>query len=512
MYTHKNLFLATLILLAFVSCDKSVDVTQVDPYAPIKQNENGGTWKTFLIADPSQIFVALPKLETDASYKAELDSLKKIVLPAVNSSQKASINYWGAGFVYRWNEIARELAAKYNLPPVAKADGTYPVPDPNNPLAEPKFPFANPPYASRAFAYLSIAQYDALVAAWYYKFKYNRKPIHVSDPSVVQGLPQNSLPSYPSEGAVVSSTSYVVLLSMFPGETEYLNTKLAEALNVPLWAGINVKSDIEAGAKLGKAVADVALAKSKTDGMGNANNQAVTAGFIAAAKARGVTKQWESLEVPVRPPLLPNYGAVKTWTFDKATLEKIRPKTPFLVGSPEWEKDLAELKAIDKSQTREQSRIAAYWADGPGTYTPPGHWNRLATDLCLKAKLSEISTARVLAYLNTGVMDAGIACWEAKYYYYAPRPQQFGLKTSVGLPNFPSYTSGHSTFSSAAATILGYMFPSASSELTAKALEASNSRIYGLIHFRVDAEMGLDHGKKIGELVIQRAKSDGFEL
>lgn len=64
----------------------------------------------------------------------------------------------------------------------------------------------------------------------------------------------------------------------------------------------------------------------------------------------------------------------------------------------------------------------------------------------------------------------------------------------------------------AAATILGFMFPSVRSKLTAKALEASNSRVYGLIHFRVDAEMGLDHGKKIGELVIQRAKSNGFEL
>jgi hypothetical protein len=299
---------------------------------------------------------------------------------------------------------------------------------------------------------------------------------------------------------------------MFPGETEFLKAKLTEALNVPLWAGMHVKSDIEAGAKLGKAVADLAIAKSKTDGMGKANDQTLTAGFKAAALSRGITKQWESLEVPVRPPLLPNYGAVKTWSFDKTTLENIRPKMPFVAGTAAWDKDMAELKAIDKSQTREQARIANYWADGPGTYTPPGHWNRIATDLCLASKFSEIAIARVLAYLNTGVMDAGIACWEAKYYYYAPRPQQFGLKTSVGLPNFPSYTSGHSTFSSAASTILSYIFPSASADLNAKALEASNSRIYGLIHFRVDAEMGLAHGKKIGELVIQKAKNDGFSF
>jgi hypothetical protein len=109
-------------------------------------------------------------------------------------------------------------------------------------------------------------------------------------------------------------------------------------------------------------------------------------------------------------------------------------------------------------------------------------------------------------------MDAGIACWDTKYYYYTPRPQQFGLKTSVGLPNFPSYTSGHSTFSSAAATVLGFIFPEKAKEFEKYALEASNSRIFGLIHFRIDCELGLDHGKKIGEYAIERGKSDGSGL
>jgi hypothetical protein len=495
-----------------ISCDKTISEAEMSPLSPTSLNENGGNWKTFLLANPSQISIKIPNLETDESYLNELDSLKNIVLPNVLSSQRASIDYWGAGYVFRWNEIARDLAAKYNLPPVANPDGTYPVPDPKNPLAEPKFPFANPPYAARAFAYLSVAQYDALVAAWYFKFKYNRKPIKVSLPGIIQSLPSSNLPSYPSEAAVISGASFNVLLSMFPGETEFLQSKFTEALSVPLWAGIQVRSDVFEGAKLGKAIADIVLSRSKTDGMSNANNQSLTAGFISDAKSRGVVKIWESLEVPIRPPLLPNYGAVKTWTFDRETLVKLRPKMPYLVGSPEWEKDMDELKAINKSQTREQARIATYWSDGPGTYTPPGHWNRIAMDLCLQKKLSEIATARVMAFLNTCVMDAGIACWDTKYFYYAPRPQQFGLKTTVGLPNFPTYTSGHSTFSSAAATILSFIFPDNTESLTAKALEASNSRVYGLIHFRVDAEMGLEHGKKIGDLVIQKAKNESFEL
>jgi membrane-associated phospholipid phosphatase len=325
-------------------------------------------------------------------------------------------------------------------------------------------------------------------------------------------LPASGLPSYPSEDAVVAAASYTILIAMFPGEVPYLDSKLAEAKNARYYAGMNVESDVLAGDALGKAVGAKVMAKAKTDGMGAANNQTLTAGFIAAAKERGIKDTWVSQESPARPPMLPNYGAVATWNFDKATLAQIRPAIPYIVGSSEWQKDFDELSKINKSQTREQARIANYWADGAGTYTPPGHWHRTAANAGVAAKFSEVRMARTLALLGTAEMDAGIACWETKYYYYTPRPQQFGVKTSVGLPNFPSYTSGHSTFSAAASTVLGTIFPDKASEFEAQTKEASNSRVYGLIHFRVDCEMGLVHGKKIGEYAIARGKLDGSGL
>ena len=120
--------------------------------------------------------------------------------------------------------------------------------------------------------------------------------------------------------------------------------------------------------------------------------------------------------------------------------------------------------------------------------------------------------ARTLALMGTASMDAAICCWDVKYYYYYPRPQQFGVKTSVGLPNFPSYTSGHSTFSGAAATVLGYIFPDRAAEFSEKANEASVSRIYGLIHYRFDCEVGLRCGNNIGKYAIERGKADGSGL
>jgi hypothetical protein len=500
---------AIVLVLAVSSCDKTITEPLKEAYIPTKLDEKAGTWKTYILTSSSEVSVAAPKATSDAAYIKELDSLKNKILPAVSATNKDAVAYWGAGAVYRWNEIARELAARYNLAPAANAEGKYPVPDAANPLADPKFPFANPPYTARALAYLSVAQYDALVSAWNYKYKYNRKAPLKNDASISTLLPISDLPSYPSEDAVVAAASYTILVAMFPGEVPYLEAKLAEAKNARIWAGMNVPSDISAGDALGKAVGAKIMAKAKVDGMSAANNQTLVAGQIEAAKARGIKETWLSQESPIRPPMLPNYGAVTTWNFDKTTLEKNRPAIPYIVGSAAWEKDFAELEKINKNQTREQARIANYWADGAGSYTPPGHWSREAANLCFENKFSEVATARTLALVCTALMDAGIACWDTKYYYYTPRPQQFGLKTSVGLPNFPSYTSGHSTFSAAAAAVLGSIFPDKAAEMTAKAQEASNSRIYGLIHYRVDCEMGLIHGAKIGEYAIARGKADG---
>ncbi len=480
------------------------------PYVPANVDVGAGSWKSFLVGTPSSLRIALPTLVTDAAYLKELDSLKSKVIPSLTSVQRQAVQYWGAGAVLRWNEIARELSARYNQPPAANAAGIYPVPNAANPLADPRFPFANPPYTARALAYLSVAQYDALIAAWKFKYQYNRKAPFEVDPSIKPLLPITSLPTYPSEDAVVAQASYVILLAMFPGEGPFLAAKLAEAKNVRLWAGMNVGSDVRAGETLGAAVAAIVMERAKSDGMSAANNQTIVPDLISHAKSIGIVNPWGSQEIPPRPPMLPNYGMLKTFNFDRATMVSIRPGLPYLEGSPEFKKDLAELELIKKNQTRSQAALANYWGDGVGSYTPPGHWHRYACQAGVEAKYSEVRMARMLAYVGTALMDAGIACWDTKYFYYSPRPQQFGLKTSVGLPNFPSYTSGHSTFSFAAATVLGDFFPAKSGLFLVYAKEASDSRIFGMIHFRVDCTMGALHGKLIGEYAVKRAKGDGL--
>ena len=496
---------------AIISCDKSITEPQRVGYAPASVDEKAGAWRTYILTAPTDVTVATPTAVTSADYLAEVADLKTKSASLTQEQQEAVV-YWGTGAVYRWNEIARELAARYNVPPASNADGKYPLPDAANPLADPKFPFSNPPYSARAFAYLSVAQYDALVATWNYKYKFKRSAPSKVDATVRVALPASALPAYPSEDAVVATASYTVLKAMFPGEGPYLDAKLAEHKNSRLWAGMNVTSDLTAGADLGNQVAAKVMARAKTDGMGAANNQTLTAGMIEAAKGRGLSEVWLSQESPLRPPMLPNYGAVTTWNFDAATKVALRPVPPPALNSPEFATAMDELKTINKSQTREQARIANYWSDGAGSYTPPGHWMRAAANAANDAKYSEVRMARTLALVGTALMDAGICCWDTKSYYYYPRPQQFGMKTSVGLPNFPSYTSGHSTFSAAAAVVLGSIFPERTDEFWAQAQEASNSRIYGLIHYRFDCSVGLTCGKNIGSYAVARGKADGSGL
>jgi membrane-associated phospholipid phosphatase len=157
--------------------------------------------------------------------------------------------------------------------------------------------------------------------------------------------------------------------------------------------------------------------------------------------------------------------------------------------------------------------IAYSWNDGAGTYTPPGHWNHIAFDHVRDAHWSEVRAARAFALLNMAMHDAGIACWDAKFAYFNPRPSQLdrNIRTVIGLPNFPSYTSGHSTFSAAAAGVLSYLFPSAAASFEGMRDEAAISRLYGAIHYRSDIEVGKAHGARVGGYTVRFAQQDGAD-
>jgi membrane-associated phospholipid phosphatase len=206
--------------------------------------------------------------------------------------------------------------------------------------------------------------------------------------------------------------------------------------------------------------------------------------------------------------MLPNFGAVQAWTMSAAQLAALDPPAPPSTSSARMAEELAEVKRVTQGLTRAQLAVALKWNDGAGTYTPPGHWNDIAAERVRDARLSEVRAARTFATLNMAMHDAAVACWGVKFRYYNPRPVQLdpSIKTLIGLPNFPAYPSGHSTFSAAAAAVLGDVFPSEAAAFDAMADEAGISRLYGGIHYRSDIERGKAHGQRIGAAVVRATR------
>lgn len=500
-----------VLAVGLISCDKSIEIHgNLQTYTPASADANAGTWRMIVLPAANSIAVAAPAATTSPAYLAELEAVKD-AQSKLTKEQKDIIKYWSAGGILRWNQHFRDLVAEYNLPPAPKADNTYPAPNVENPFGDPAFPFANPPYAARAYSYVSVAQYEALKAAWHYKNVYNRPAPYQVDSSIENLMPVTGVSAYPSEDAVMSGAAADMLKALFPAAVRKITLWAADQRNAALWSGRATTSDINAGLALGKAVVVQVLARASTDGAGTAGgNKAMWDGLVTNAESRGEIA-WVSQDSPKRPPMLPAFGLVRPWNMTTAQIVASRPLAPPPTASGEMDTEVKEVLYYSQNMTRERLAIVHKWADGAGTYTPPGHWNDIAEEYVSEAKFSEVRAARAFALLNMAMHDAAIGCWDTKFFYFNPRPSQMDpkIKTLTGLPNFPAYTSGHSTFSAAGATVLSYLFPQGTEYFEEQAREASMSRLYGAIHYRSDCEMGLAHGKVIGGFTVNSALTDG---
>jgi hypothetical protein len=499
-----------LALLSLPGCGNVQQTEDLPPATPSGADAGAGNWRMIVLSGPTQFAVPAPDPVTSDAYRAELTAIRT-AQAGITIAQREAVDRWSGGGVLRWNQLLRELVARWNLPPAPRPNGTYPPPDAENPFADPQFPFANPPYAARAYSYVANAQFEALKAAWHYKFLYARPAPARVDSGIQALMPVTDLPAYPSEDAVLAGVTSEMLKLLFPAAVEQITRDAAQQRDAALIGGKATASDVAQGLALGRAVAAAFVARARADGMGAAaGTPAQWAALAANTTARGEIA-WVSQETPPRPPMLPNFGQVRAWMMTPAEIQAERPPAPPSTSSALMQQELQEVKTTAANLTRDQLSIAQFWNDGAGTYAPPGHWNDVAAEYIRDARWSEVRAARAFALLNMAMHDAGVGCWEAKFAYFNPRPSQLdpAIKTSIGLPNFPSYTSGHSTFSAAASTVLGHLFPTAAAEFSRMADEAGISRLYAAIHYRSDIERGKAHGVRIGGYTVSFARTDG---
>jgi membrane-associated phospholipid phosphatase len=426
-----------------------------------------GRWRTWVLTSGSELRPPAPPADRSAQTAAELTELRQLQAqrsPITNTI----IQFWNSGpATQRWTELALSMIQRDKV---------------------------NPVRAARLLAYLHTAMHDAVVATWDAKETYHRRAPYVLARGLQPGIPIDKTASYPSEHAAVAGAASAMLAHLFPNDAAALAGMEREACESRLLAGVNYRSDVEVGLSLGKAVAQKVTTRADADG-----SSAQFTGTVPTGPGF-----WKGAN-----PLEPLAGAWKTWILTSGS--QLRPGPPPTFGSAQFLTELEEVKRISSNATPAQRAIALFWADGAGTVTPPGHWFQIANTLIARDHLSTPMAARVLGLMGAAVMDAGISCWDCKYAYWYIRPVQADptIVTIVPTPPFPSYTSGHSTFSGAASEVLAGFFPRDADRLRYMAEEAKMSRLYAGIHYRSDNEVGAQVGRRIGQMALDLDRVNG---
>jgi len=327
-------------------------------------------------------------------------------------------------------------------------------------------------HAARLYALVSVAQYNAVIAA---------------EAAKARGV-------HPSEAGAAAAAAAAVLAARYPSEQDFVETELAADAAYFATLPAERHADFAAGAAVGRSVAAAVLARAASDG-----SDAVWTGTIPVGPG-----YWTSAS-PTTPPQEPLWGTIRPWIL--ASADQFRPLPPPTFGSPEFLAALAEVRHLSDTRTPEQLRIAQFWASGYGAGGPAGYFGSVAVELAGRQHLDERATAHLLAVMHTAIMDASIACYEAKYAYWYIRPHQAdpAITIPVNRPNFPAYPSAHSCLSAGAAGVLAAVFPSRAVELHAMVEEAGVSRLYAGLHFRFDVTAGRELGFAVAELALRQA-------
>ncbi|MGQ0647500.1 MAG: phosphatase PAP2 family protein, partial [Gemmatimonadaceae bacterium] len=357
---------------------------------------------------------------------------------------------------------------------------------------------ATPTRAARVMALLHVGLHDALIATWDAKYAYPRQAPSRAHRGVLSLVPAVASPSYPSEHAAAAGAAAMILSYLFPlDDTAAITRRAREAAESRIVAGAAYRGDVEAGWQLGRAVAQRLIDRAKTDGSGQRWTGSVPAGDM----------MWKPTPPRrVQAPFDPLAGTWRTWVIPSGSAYRLGP--PPTLTSARFIADLAELRGLAAGgRTASQITAARYWA----TDAPSLRWELFVDAELRQRDWSIPHAARARAYVSAAIYDAAVACWDTKYAYWLARPITVdpALNTVFGTPPFPSYPSGHSTMSTAAAVVMSELFPDGKATWLHHAEEASFSRVWGGVHYRFDVIDGDSLGARVGRDVVARLRGDG---
>jgi hypothetical protein len=332
-------------------------------------------------------------------------------------------------------------------------------------------------------AILHLAVYDATVEVWKHKKAHFRKAAYQYDQRVKKLGQEPEYSTFICEWSAVAGAAHRVIGYYFPEQRAMLDSHLIAFKTARLATGLQFPSDIEKGLDIGRKIADQYIEYAKTD--------------RTDRRWEGQVPQADSLWSGTPSPWDPMKRQWKPLTLEQA--DQFRPGPP----PTDWTADMEELRQFNA--THQMSTIAWKWRSEPV-------WDLLIERKILEYGLNPMEAAFANAVFHTARFDAIIAAWDGKYHYWGIRPFQYDPSFKpilVDTPNFPGYPAGHTTVAGSIAKVLSFLFPGEEALFKALAIECSESRFEGGVHFRTDNEVGLEVGDQVGRQVIKAFTSKG---
>jgi hypothetical protein len=421
-----------------------------------------------------------------------------------------------------------------------------------------------PPIVARVLAIVHTCMYDAWAA-------YDDVAIGTRLGNALRRPISERTQAYKEKA--ISYAAFRALSDLYPDQIAYLNTVMNHLGYDP--SDISTDSSLPTG--IGNRAAQAVLAYRHNDGsnqLGNLHPGAYSdySGYVPKNTPFQIAdpNAWQPLRVSTSRGIYVTQqyttafcGMIKP--FALSSTSQFRPSEPATYPSPAYTQQAQQILDYSANLTDEQKVIVEYWADGPGTVQPPGHWNRFAQFVSQRDNLDLDAQVKLFFILTNAIFDAGIAAWETKRYYNSERPitairflfagkqvrawggpyqgtqvisgqnwRPYQIATIV-TPAFPEFLSGHSTFSATGAEIFKRFTgsdafgasqlikagtaPFELGQVPAKdttlswatfsdaANQAGMSRRYGGIHFEQGDLMGRAMGRKVAGVVWDKAQA-----
>ena len=375
-----------------------------------------------------------------------------------------------------------------------------------------------------------------------------------------------------NKSVAVSYAAQLALKDLFPSLSPSFDAVMTGLGYDPAAASNDIATPVGIGQRAARAVVDFRHGDGSNQ-LGDLSPGAYSdyTGYVPVNDPDHINdaNRWQPLRITgpagsvVQKYIAPHWGLVTPFALTSGS--QFRPvHGPRQFPSQAYGDEVDQVLGYSANLTDREKVIAEYWADGPSSELPPGHWCLFAQFISGRDKHGLDSDVYLFFSITNAILDASIASWDAKRFFDSVRPVTAvhklyagkmikawagpGLGTrmidggtwtpyqapSVVTPPFPEFFSGHSVFSAAGAEVLRRftgsdqfgdsitihagvsrvepgLVPAADVTLTwptfsVAADEAGISRRFGGIHF-VDGDLvGRALGRQIGAQAWRKAR------